>query len=50
MGLAGDRALHDLVIVGGHADHTEIGVAFDQCPHPFADDQVVVRQQNIDRA
>ena len=47
-GYAFDRALHHLVVVGGHADHGEVTMTLDERPNALADDQVVVGQEDAD--
>ena len=48
--VGGGRAVHQLVVVGGHAHHGQVGVPLDEGAHALADDQVVVREKDRDRA
>ena len=49
-GSAGGAAGHDPVVVGGHPDHAQVGVALDERAYPLADDQVVVGEEHVDCA
>ena len=40
----------DLVVVGRHPHHPEVGVPGDQGAHPLTHDQIVVGQEDVDRA
>ncbi len=48
--LGGGDAADHLVVVGGHADHPQVGVPLDERAHSLADDQVVVREEDVDGA
>ena len=41
---------HQLIEVGGHADHVQVLTGVDEGADTFAHDQVVVREENTDRA
>jgi hypothetical protein len=50
VGLMLQRTLDDLVVVGRHSHDREVGVAGDQRAYAFTHDQVVVGQEDVDRA
>ena len=49
-GRVASAPLDQLVVVGGHADHVQVLAGVDEGADAFAHDQVVVREENADRA
>jgi hypothetical protein len=48
--IGGGGTVDRLVVVGGYPHDVQVGLPVDEGAHPFANDQVVVREEDRDRA